>query len=69
VQSGSPADQAGLQTGDIIVKIDGTDINSSGDLFEVLANDKAGDKVPVEYYRGNNNNVQTVDVTLGTPPS
>ena len=68
VQSGSPADQAGLQTGDIIVKIDGTDINSSGDLFEVLANDKAGDQVPVEYYRGNNN-LQTVDVTLGTPPS
>jgi serine protease Do len=68
VQSGGPADQAGLQTGDIIVKIDGTDINSSGDLFAVLAADKAGDKVPVEYYRGNNNNVQTVDVTLGTPP-
>jgi S1-C subfamily serine protease len=67
VASGNPADQAGLQAGDIIVKIDGTDINSSGDLLEVLANDKAGDKVPVEFYRGNN--LQTVDVTLGTPPS
>ncbi len=67
VAPGSPAAKAGLQVGDIIVKVDGTDINSSGDLFQLLANDKSGDKVPVEFYRGNSQ--QSVDVTLGTPPS
>jgi serine protease Do len=67
VQAGGPADKAGLQTGDIIVKIDGTDMNTSGDLFQLLANDRAGDKVTVQYYRGSN--LQSTDVTLEAPPA
>ena len=66
VQSGGPADKAGLETDDIIVKMDGQDINTSGDLFQLLANDKAGDKLTVNYYRGSN--AQSTEVTLGTSP-
>ena len=66
VQSGGPADKAGLKVDDIIVKIDGTDINTSGDLFQLLANDKAGAKVAVNYYRGSNQ--QSTEVTLGVSP-
>jgi len=62
VQSGGPADNAGLKVDDIIVKIDGTDINTSGDLFAFLAQHQAGEKVTVNYYRGNN--TQSTDVTL-----
>jgi S1-C subfamily serine protease len=66
VQSGGPADKAGLQAGDIIVKIDGTDVNTSGDLFGFLAQHQAGEKVTVSYYRGNSS--QSADVTLGASP-
>ena len=66
VQTGGPADKAGLQTGDIIVKIDGTDINTSGDLFGFLAQHQAGENVTVDYYR--DSNTQSADVTLGASP-
>jgi serine protease Do len=66
VQSGSPADKAGLQADDIIVKVGGQDIQTSGDLFAVLANHRAGDKVTVEFYRGAKS--EKVDVVVGQQP-
>jgi serine protease Do len=66
VQSGSPADKAGLQVNDIIVKVGGQDVETSGDLFTVLADHHAGDKVQVEFYRGSHST--TVDVVLGQQP-
>jgi S1-C subfamily serine protease len=66
VQSGSPADKAGLKADDIIVKVGGQDIQTSGDLFTVLANHHAGDKVTVKFYRGSQS--QTADVVLGQQP-
>jgi serine protease Do len=66
VQSGGPADKGGLKVDDIVVKIDGTDVNTSGDLFAFLPQHRAGDKVTVEYYRGNSQ--QSTDVTLGASP-
>jgi S1-C subfamily serine protease len=67
VARGGPADQAGLQANDVIVNIDGSDINNSGDLLAMLAKHKAGDKVTVKYYRGNEQ--QSTDITLGTRPN
>ena len=66
VQSGGPADKAGLKVDDIIVKIDGTDVNTSGDLFAFLAEHQAGEKVTVDYYRGSN--AQSTEVTLAASP-
>jgi serine protease Do len=62
VQSGSPADRAGLGAGDIIVKAAGEDISNSGDLLRVLAEHRAGEKVTIEYYR--DSELKTVEVTL-----
>ncbi len=62
----SPAAQAGLQPGDVIVKADDQDINNSGDLFSFLAKHKAGDKVRLQVYRGNSQ--RSIDVTLGGSP-
>jgi serine protease Do len=36
VASGSPAEQAGLQRGDIIIRINDTDILDSTDIFKIL---------------------------------
>lgn len=52
VYSGSPADKAGMQSGDIITAVDGTDITSSDlDKVVTLIRGKAGSKVQVTVYR------------------
>ncbi len=45
VQSGSPAAQAGLQTGDVIVNFDGFDIYNPDELLQRLVLHKPGDQV------------------------
>ncbi|MCK9521369.1 MAG: trypsin-like peptidase domain-containing protein [Dehalococcoidia bacterium] len=67
VAAGSPADEAGLRQGDIIVRVDDTDIRFTSDLTLALLMEAPGETVPVEYYRGNDR--ESVDVTLGEPPS
>ena len=52
VEDDSPADKAGIRVGDIIVSIDGKDVESSGDLRRGLREKKEGDTVRVEVLRG-----------------
>lgn len=63
VVSGSPAEKAGIQVGDIITKFDGQDVNSNNSLADLISKKKSGDRVNLEVYR--NSNTQTVTVTLG----
>ncbi len=51
VERGGPADQAGLQSGDVIRKVDGQRIVSSGDLPAVISLASPGDKVTMEVWR------------------
>lgn len=44
----SPASLAGLQVGDIVVRINGEDIKSTKDMFRMV---RSGKKLSVEYYR------------------
>lgn len=60
---GSPAEEAGIQRGDIIVKIDDTTINSMQDLIAFVRGKAPGDKVKITFYR--NGKKQEVEVTLG----
>jgi serine protease Do len=61
----SPAEQAGLQQGDILTKIDGKALNDdeNGGLAGAIANKKVGDRVAITYFR--DGKTQNVDVTLG----
>jgi serine protease Do len=63
VEPSSPADAAGLQQGDIIVRVGDTEIRTSGDLFRALTEHRGGDVVEVEYFH--NGTQQTTEVTLG----
>jgi serine protease Do len=63
VQSGSPAERAGLRAGDIIVEAAGEEIKNSGDLLRVLTEHRAGETVTVQYYRGSS--LEELEVTLG----
>jgi putative serine protease PepD len=67
VVAGTPADRAGLEPGDVIVKLDGKSIQSGEDLSGVIDDKKPGDKLEVTYVR--HSKAHTVTVTLGTRPS
>ncbi len=67
VAGGSPADRIGLQQNDVIVKMDGREVDNTGQLLAILANHRAGDKISVEFYRGNER--KTAEITLGTRPN
>ena len=64
VASGSGADKAGLEVGDIVTKIDGKQISSSSDVILQVRSHSVGDTVQVTYNRGGQEN--TVEVTLGS---
>ena len=51
IEKGGPGDQAGLQAGDVIRKVDGEPIVSSGDLPAVIGQQAPGKKVTLEVWR------------------
>lgn len=66
VDSGSPADRAGLRPNDIIIQLEETQIRNSGDLVEALRQHRAGERVTVRYYRDGAR--EETEVTLGERP-
>ena len=62
IAASSPASKAGLQTGDIITKLDNVAIDGTHDYINLLFTYKPGDTVTVEFYR--NGQTQQVQVTL-----
>lgn len=54
VEEGGPADKAGMQAGDIILKFDGEIVNGPGDLPWRVGSAKPGSTVPVTVLRGDN---------------
>ncbi|KGX93702.1 serine protease [Pontibacillus halophilus JSM 076056 = DSM 19796] len=65
VQPTTPADQAGLERYDVIVEMDGEQINDIIDLRKHLYNQKAvGDEMTVSFYR--NGELQETTMTLST---
>ena len=52
VLDGSPAEQAGIEVGDIIIRYDKADIAFSSDLPPLVGNSKIDTKVPLEIIRG-----------------
>ncbi|MDX6380029.1 MAG: hypothetical protein QOI57_1053 [Rubrobacteraceae bacterium] len=63
VESGGPADDAGVKPGDVITALDSTAIKDSGDLLAALRNYKPGDSVTLTVVR--NGSESSIDVKLG----
>lgn len=48
---GQPAEKAGLEAGDVILKIDGQDVTNADELMRTIAGKKPGDSVKAEIWR------------------
>jgi S1-C subfamily serine protease len=64
---GSPAEAAGLQSGDIIVSVDGEQISVDADLPTLILPHEPGDTVTLRVLR--DNSAREVEVTLGELPA
>ena len=64
VAVGSPADRAGLRSGDVITKIDGHEIRTFDDLSGTITAHKPGDTIQLEIVRAGK--TITVSVTLAS---
>jgi serine protease Do len=67
VGAGTPAEKAGLQQGDIIIKIDGQPVTQEGDVVNVLRAKKVGDTISVVVDR--NGKQITANVALVERPA
>ncbi len=65
VQSGSPAESAGVKAGDVITKLDGKPVAKADDLTAAVGARAPNDKVTLTVNR--NGKTLTLDVTLGVP--
>jgi putative serine protease PepD len=66
VTPGSPADDAGLEAGDVITRVDGRPVRDPDAVAEAVSANEPGDRVEVEVASGSSE--RTVDVRLGTRP-
>jgi serine protease Do len=66
VETGGPADKAGLEPSDVILKFDGKDINSSSDLPRIVAQTKPGSRASMQIWR--KGAAKEVTVTVGEMP-
>ncbi len=62
VEKNGPADKAGIEASDVILKFDGKPVNSSSDLPRMVAATKPGSKVAVELWRKGESRQVTVEI-------
>jgi serine protease Do len=66
VGSGSPAEKAGFQVNDVIVKFNGQDIADSQTLIDLINKAQIGQSVDVSFWRGSSQ--QTLTIVLAETP-
>lgn len=67
VEPGTPADNAGIRAGDVVVEVNGEEVTPDQTLSFLVANIDPGDTVPVELYRDGER--RRVNVTVTKRPS
>jgi serine protease Do len=67
VQPNEPAARAGIQQGDVIVRVGGREVNPDQTVSYLIANTPVGSRVPLEIIRGGRR--QTINVQVGQRPT
>jgi len=69
VVSGGPADKAGLKTGDVISKLDGTAVTTANDFVTAIGAHKVGDTVTLTVTHQGDSATTDIKVALGDNPN
>ena len=67
VRAGSPAADAGVKSGDVVVSVNGKQVTAANELTAAIAALRPGDKATLKVQRGGS--TVTLTVTLGTRPA
>ncbi len=67
VESGSPAERAGVLMGDILIALDGNPIRDIGDVHAMLDADRVGSSIPAQLIRGGG--LLELTITVGDRPT
>jgi S1-C subfamily serine protease len=65
-ENGSPAEQAGLAVGDIVVGLNGKAVNSIEELHDVLSSESIGSEIKVTILRGGK--IENIQTKVGERP-
>ena len=68
VASGSPADKAGLETGDVIISLEGKEISTAQELVQAIHSSQIGQEVEITYWRGETKNTTYATLTKSPAP-
>jgi len=66
VALGSPADEAGIEPGDVIVRLDDQEVATAQELVQAIHSSQIGQEVKITFWRGNTKN--TTDAILAESP-
>lgn len=66
VEKGGPADKAGIQVSDVILKFDGKEVNTSADLPRIVAKARPGVKSVAQVWR--KGKIREITLTVGEMP-
>lgn len=67
VSPGAPADKAGLQQGDVVLKVNNQEVTEDTSLSYIVSNTPIGSRIPIEVLRGDKK--ITLYATLGERPA
>jgi S1-C subfamily serine protease len=63
---GGPAEEAGIEIGDVITSVDGEDVTEPSDVAAAIADNEPGDDVEIEVERGGER--EKLEAELGKRP-
>ncbi|MCC7478853.1 trypsin-like peptidase domain-containing protein [bacterium] len=61
---GGPADKAGIKAGDVIISVDGKEVNTANDFVREVTNHRVGDRVTLKVARQGGEEQENVSVVL-----
>ncbi|MFC2045848.1 S1C family serine protease [Chloroflexota bacterium] len=68
VEAISPASEAGIRTGDVIVDYEDAEINNANDLLTAIHSSQIGQEVEITYWRGDAKYFTTAELDENPPP-
>jgi S1-C subfamily serine protease len=68
VVPGSAADVAGLERYDVLVKVDGKDVQGAVNVGSIIRSKRPGERIEIEFYRGAERRTTTAVLGVRPPP-